>query len=861
MLLDAIGMTTAAQSGPAVSGPAALQLQGRARVFALLIAYLGLYRILLALAFWHSESPLRFAAYLAASLSLWWIQKSRFSLAGSFPLTLPIVLLAVVDLSIPEALILGCLVALLQNWRYLGGLDGGLHLCYFVGVQALMISVARYASDTLAPHLGNGAALHLLIASVGLFVANTLPAAIIERLSGGARLGKLWKSSYGWAFPHYLVAAAGAYLFRLGPTSISWDSALLALTVMALAFRHHQMRQAELCAQQKHAGDLALLHMRAIEGLALAVEAKENSNIAGHLRRVRIYALGVGRVIGMSPTELEALHAAALLHDIGKLAVPDHILSKPGRLTTEEFAKLKVHTLVGAEIVEHMQFPYSVAPIVLSHHEKWDGSGYPFGLRGEEIPLGARILSAVDCLDALSSDREYRKGMPLKSAVKYIVSEAGASFDPLITQAIEAHWQQLDAEAQSNGRKPMLSTNARIDNGNAPAAGLDTIGGVPAADFSSSCGVPAADFSSSCGVPAAGFSSSCSAPAAGAGFISTIAAARKEERRLREIESTLGGSLNLEETFNRLTILLRGLLPFDALALFIREAGVLRAEFVDGNSAATLLNLEIENGAGLTGWVARHSQAVVNGNPSVDPGYHLPAGVQLESALSYPLSAGNGVFAVLNLYRRRKDAFFRDDLRLLASIGPRISTALSNAMAYREMESLSQVDPVTGLPNRSGILRRIGEELSRCRRAQSPLAVIAIRLSPSQPSSDSPSDPELLATIGKAFRQDCRDYDEVGYVGANTFIVVLPGMKATNLSDKFAALLRAAGTGMDPNQDTGVEAGSAFYPDDADDARQLLVIASRRVTEHSTFLTGLQALLQKTRSAATSPQRTVPPQG
>ncbi|MBI4889298.1 MAG: HD domain-containing protein [Acidobacteria bacterium] len=777
---------------------------------------------------WRPENPLRFACYLAVSLALWWFQKTRPALAGSFPLTLPVVLLAVVSLSVPEALLLGCTVALVQNWRSLGGLDGRLHLCYFVGVQALMISFARYASDTLVPSGKNGSPIQLLIAAVALFVANTLPAAIIERLAGGARLGQLWHASYGWALPHYLVAAAGAHLFRLGPSSISWDTALLALTVITLAFRHHQMRQSELRAQQKHAGDLALLHMRAIEGMALAVEAKENSNIAGHLRRVRIYALGVGRAMNMSPTELEALHAAALLHDIGKLAVPDHILSKPGRLTAEEFAKLKVHTLVGAEIVEHMQFPYPVSPLVRSHHEKWDGTGYPFGLKGEAIPLGARILSAVDCLDALSSDREYRKGLPLKSAVKYVAGEAGKSFDPAVTQVIEEVWQQLDSEVHSSDRKPLLSTNTRIDNGQAPAAGLDTIG---------------------------------SAPAAGAGFISTIAAARKEERRLREIETALGGSLNTEESFARLTTLLRGLLPFDAIALFIREAGVFRAHFADGEDSSSLLNLEIENGAGLTGWVAQHAQAVVNGNPSVDPGFPAQAGALLESALSFPLSGANGVFAVLNLYRRRKDAFFRDDLRILTAIGPRVASALSNAMAYREMESLTQVDPATGLPNRSGIQRRIGEELSRCRRTHTPLAVAVIRLRPSEHSLDPKAESGRLAAIGRAFRQDCRDYDEVGYLGSNTFAVVLPGMKVSNLSDKFASLLRAAGTTLEEFRSAGVEAGSAFYPDDADDARQLLVIAARRITEHSAFIAGLQALHEKTRSAA-KPAQTVPhPQG
>ena len=128
--------------------------------------------------------------------------------------------------------------------------------------------------------------------------------------------------------------------------------------------------------------------------------------------------------------------AAAVLHDIGKLAVPESIISKPGKLTRSEFEKMKIHPVVGAEILERVEFPYPVVPIVRSHHEKWDGSGYPYGLRGEEIPIGARILSAVDCLDALASDRQYRRALPLDEAMAQsgfrsrnsIRSQGGASF-------------------------------------------------------------------------------------------------------------------------------------------------------------------------------------------------------------------------------------------------------------------------------------------------------------------------------------------------------------------------------------------------------------------------------------------------
>src|SRR5207245_9283897 len=148
----------------------------------------------------------------------------------------------------------------------------------------------------------------------------------------------------------------------------------------------------------------------------LAIEAKDQRT-HDHLRRVQAYAVGIWKEMAFSDSDMEALRAAAILHDIGKLAVPEHIISKPGKLTPEEFEKIKIHPLVGAEILERVQFPYPVVPIVRAHHEKWDGTGYPAGLKGEEIPIGARILSAVDCLDALASNRQYRRALPLDRAM------------------------------------------------------------------------------------------------------------------------------------------------------------------------------------------------------------------------------------------------------------------------------------------------------------------------------------------------------------------------------------------------------------------------------------------------------------
>src|SRR4029450_7942592 len=135
--------------------------------------------------------------------------------------------------------------------------------------------------------------------------------------------------------------------------------------------------------------------------------------------------------------------AASLLHDMGKLAVPEDILNKPGKLTPAEFEKMKLHASVGADILSAIEFPYPVVPIVRHHHENWDGSGYPDGLTGAEIPLGARILSVVDCFDALASGRPYRRRMTEAEALTIIADRRGQMYDPVVVDAFMASHRRI----------------------------------------------------------------------------------------------------------------------------------------------------------------------------------------------------------------------------------------------------------------------------------------------------------------------------------------------------------------------------------------------------------------------------------
>ena len=152
-----------------------------------------------------------------------------------------------------------------------------------------------------------------------------------------------------------------------------------------------------------------------------------------HLERVRRYAITLARAICVADKSLlEAIDEAALFHDIGKLAIPEHILNKPGPLTQTEFDEMKQHVELGAAMLSVLSLRSTVVPIVRSHHENWDGSGYLCGLKGKAIPLGARILSVVDCFDALTSDRPYRSKLPAEEALVIVRERAGTMYDPVV---------------------------------------------------------------------------------------------------------------------------------------------------------------------------------------------------------------------------------------------------------------------------------------------------------------------------------------------------------------------------------------------------------------------------------------------
>jgi putative methionine-R-sulfoxide reductase with GAF domain len=313
--------------------------------------------------------------------------------------------------------------------------------------------------------------------------------------------------------------------------------------------------------------------------------------------------------------------------------------------------------VVGAEIVEQIQFPYPVAPIVRSHHEKWNGTGYPDGLAGEQIPIGARILSAVDCLDALASDRQYRRALPLDEAIKVVESESGKSFDPRVVEILVRRYVELEHRATSGNHalKAKFSTAMKIERGDAPAAGFETA----ASNHSTQDLV---------------------------NFQHSIEQAEKQSRLVAGLTQALKGGQDRDTVLATLRVSLKSVVPYDAMVVYLRNGELLVPAGSDGEHYRLLASVEIPLGKGLSGWVADTGKSILNGNPSVEPGYLKdPTKFStLGSALAVPLETKNGIIGVLSLYREGRDAFRTEELTSLLACGPALADALDLTVEHAE---------------------------------------------------------------------------------------------------------------------------------------------------------------------------------
>ncbi len=766
----------------------------------------GLPVLVYALVRWHSDDPFRYVCFLAVAMCASVLKVHLPGIKATMSANFLFILVGILDLSYSETVLMGCLGGLVQTLWHADPRPRPIQWLFNLANLALSISAAELVFHSkVAAGVGFRWPLLVAAAATTYFAFNTISVSGIIAMTEGRNPVHVWKECYLWAFPYYLLGALIACGVSAINRLVGWQFALLVFPIVYWIYRSYRTYLSRLEAEKKHAEEIAALHLRTIEALSLAIEAKDHTT-HDHLRRVQVYAVEIAKDLGLNQDQLNAVRAAAMLHDIGKLAVPEHILSKPGRLTPEEFEKMKIHPIVGAEILDRVQFPYPVVPIVRSHHEKWAGTGYPDGLKGEAIPIGARILSAVDCFDALASERPYRQAMTPEAAMSAVTAEKGRSFDPRVVEIMERRYLELEemVNTMENERR-RLDIAPKVHRPAAPSSGF--------AEVANDAEVRATS------------------------FLTSIISARQEAQLLFELAQTLGNSLSLKETLSVVAIRLKQMIPHDCIVFFVCQEGILIPEYVHGVDFDLFSSLRIPLGQGLSGWVARNEKPITNGNPAAEV-LHVAGSshaTTLQAALSVPLRGRDGVAGVLTLYHREKNFFSKDHLRMLLAGSSKLGVSVENALQYERAQSTASTDFLTGLPNARSICQHLEKELSRVRRAKTPLAVLLCDLNSFKKVNDTfghLTGNRLLQEIATRFKSSCREYDQVGRLGGDEFVFVLPEVTRDNVAEMQKRLSRAveeASRSACPEMIVSVSVGCSFYPEDGASGEDLLSEADRNM--------------------------------
>jgi len=615
----------------------------------------------------------------------------------------------------------------------------------------------------------------------------------------------VWHENFLWSAPSYFFGAGAAAIAAAIVVRGGYWMAPLTAAPVYLIYHTYKVYMGRIQDQQHHVRQVSDLHLATIEALALAIDAKDQS-AQSHIRRVQVYAAGIARALGMSENEIQGVKTAALLHDIGKLAVPEHILSKPGPLTQEEFQKIRIHPQVGAEIISGVPFPYPVAPLILSHHERWDGKGYPVGLKGEEIPLGARILSVVDYFDALMSERPYHRALHLDAALGLLRQESGKALDPRVVQAFTGLYPRLAEEAESRQEPARKLTRvAPLASGAQPAVGL--VHESPART----------------------------------NVFQDIALAHREIYALYEIAQAMGSSLGVADTMALISSKLSNLVPFACCALFLYddESETLRCRFATGVEADLMQHLTVRNGQGLTGWVARNRRPLVNARPSAD---YEAAGqpsdrTSLHSALVCPLLFNDRFIGTIAVYHAEPSVYTDDHRRLLDRISEQAAAVIYNSIVFEQTQEDSLTDPLTGLPNTRYMFMHLTRELARAERLKSEVSLLVMDLDSFKHINDTFGHhvgDRALREVAVVLRAAIRPYDICVRYAGDEFIVVLSGCGCDEAERKRFELQRAVDDlRFEPRPGKAlplaISVGAAVFPHDGASYETLLSTADSRM--------------------------------
>jgi putative nucleotidyltransferase with HDIG domain len=517
-------------------------------------------------------------------------------------------------------------------------------LFFFVsGIKPLVREPA--ALDAILPSL--------LLYAITYFGLNSWLIAIVIAVEKRENPWHVWRRGFVWLSLNYFCGASVAVLLVGSNRTIDLRFVGIIVPLLLVLYFTFKTTMQRVEDANNHVEQLNALYLSTIETLAMAVDAKDQVT-HGHIRRVQHYATQLARKIGIRDQHLlKAIEAAALLHDMGKLAIPEHILNKPGKLTPAEFDKMKLHASIGAEILSAIDFPYPVVPIVRHHHENWDGTGYPDGLKGTAVPIGARILSVVDCFDALTSDRPYRPRLTDEDALKILIERRGSMYDPLVVDTFVQVYKTIAPEPV---KLPAPQTVTAIATGSLGASKNTTYNPDPATR------------------------------------------PLDEMLTLYEVAEALAGHVSFADAADVIAKHLQRLIPFSLGVFYVKDhlTDELEAKYVIGDGAASVRGSRIPVGQRLSGWVAANGKTICNSDSALDfwdaPRRQSPS---LRSCLSSPVLCRGQMIGVITLHTIEVSGFTDDHRRIIELVAGTVSDALQRSLQF---DTTSRRDDLTGLP-------------------------------------------------------------------------------------------------------------------------------------------------------------------
>lgn len=648
---------------------------------------------------------------------------------------------------------------------------------YFVGDNQIEITYLIFAS---------------VILCLSYYFLNCVLAALFFSLTSKYTLFESVKHDLKIRFISYLGGMLLAFCTYLCLASFGISFGLVFIPISAVTYLIYYFQAQTLLQKTKEIREAGRIHLATVEALATAIDARDQIG-EGHARRVQILSVGMGEILGLSDDEIQALRTGALLHDIGKLAIPDHILNKSGTLTQAEMEKMKIHPTVGASILEKVNFNYPVIPTVQHHHENWDGTGYPNKLKGEKIPITARILAIADTYDSLRGERTYSTAISKQAARKILLGESGTKFDPKLIDVFMRNLHNFETELNDQ------------DLGYVIQSEVDDIADLPTGKLNP-------------------------------GYVEQIKNANKEVFTLYELARVFSASLNLEETLELFTKKLGELIPFDSCAVYILDesSGYAVAKHVEGDNALLIKGKKVKLDEGATGSVLQHRTPIHRVSPMLDFAFYEPQIVSdYISMASLPLLAENRLIGAVSLYSSELDNYEEEHMRLLETVSKIASDAISKSISHAETENRSLTDPMTGLPNARSLQTQFEIESARAYRSRNEFQVLMIDLDGFKKVNDTyghKAGDAMLREISKVMRSQLRDYDFLARYAGDEFVAILPETTKSEIHDlvhriEFAVKEFALPIGDDKFAKVGASIGSASYPQNGETLDQVLIAA------------------------------------